>query len=621
MSGSTTLRYLLSFLLFIWFSTASSMESVEVGELSKKYDLNDHVEYIIDSVGASEAKSILTEREWLKHNKDTLAFGYSSDTYWFRFQVSNNSNNHASHLLEISYPVLDDIQIFVYDSHINLIEQFHLGDKMPFEQRIIKHRNFIVPITIPANENQTWLVRVQTSSAMQVPMAIWDEREFFIQDQTRIIGMGLYYGIMLIMILYNFLVFFSVKENSYLFYVFYVASMAGFLASLQGLNFQYIWPMATRWNDSSIIILLSGVVIFGSLFTRSFLALHKGHRQLYHLFGLVILLAIVIITFVNLVPYYILIKTLILLACLGIFIITYSGILRWREGFRAARFFTISWSFMLLGGVILALNKFNIIPRNNFTENAVQFGSAIEVILLSFALADRLNQEKRERYEAQILALNHEREARKAQHRTLEIQQKANETLEEKVRERTSELEQANKKLAELSTTDALTGVRNRRYFDQALEAEFNRAFRSGHSLSVLMLDIDFFKKVNDDYGHQAGDEALRSVSHVLQELVRRPTDIVARYGGEEFAIILPNTETEGAYAVAEKIREFVSKVQLKAADSVFSVTLSIGIMSNSISHENSGAEHWLKEADDALYCAKEQGRNRVVLSPACGNA
>lgn len=102
---------------------------------------------------------------------------------------------------------------------------------------------------------------------------------------------------------------------------------------------------------------------------------------------------------------------------------------------------------------------------------------------------------------------------------------------------------------------------------------------------------------------------------------MRRPTDIVARYGGEEFAIILPNTETEGAYAVAEKIREFVSKVQLKAADSVFSVTLSIGIMSNNISHENSGAEHWLKEADDALYCAKEQGRNRVVLSPACGNA
>lgn len=72
--------------------------------------------------------SIQTERKWLKHNKDTLAFGYSSDTYWFRFQVSNNSNNHASHLLEISYPVLDDIQIFVYDSHINLIEQFHLGD-------------------------------------------------------------------------------------------------------------------------------------------------------------------------------------------------------------------------------------------------------------------------------------------------------------------------------------------------------------------------------------------------------------------------------------------------------------------------------------------------------------
>jgi diguanylate cyclase (GGDEF)-like protein len=298
-----------------------------------------------------------------------------------------------------------------------------------------------------------------------------------------------------------------------------------------------------------------------------------------------------------------------------------------------------------LGGVVLALNKFNFIPRNTFTENAVQLGSALEVILLSFALAERLHQEKKERFEAQITALNHERiasaaqaealeqercartaqekalgherDAREAQDRALEIQRKANETLEDKVKERTNELESVNQKLAELSTTDALTGVRNRRYFDQMLDREFNRARREREPLSILMLDIDHFKQVNDDYGHQVGDDALRRVANVLREVVHRTTDLVARYGGEEFTIILPNTEVAGAYTVAEKIRTNIAKQEFDTEGITFSITISIGIMGDEPSKDSS-PDFWLKEADDALYKAKEEGRNTVVLASAC---
>lgn len=658
--GSLNLHYITAILLLAWIPFTFSLEPIEVGDLKISYSLNDHVEYIIDPSGERTAEQLLRENHWLSHNKETLSFGYTSDTYWFRFQVNNETADNKSHLFELSYPVLDDIQIFVYDKNKKLIRKIHLGDKMPFYEREVQHRNFLVPLEIGANDNQLWMVRVKTSSAMQVPMAIWKERAFFITDQTKIMGMGLYYGIMLIMILYNLVVFFSVRENGYLFYVFYVASMAGFLASLQGLNFQYVWPMATSWNDSSIVVMLSGVVMFGSLFARNFLALYKGHRTLYNLFGLAVFLAVSINILVNFVPYYLLIKALIGLACLVIFLVTFTGILRWSQGFSPARFFTIAWSSMLLGGAILALNKFNIIPRNYFTENAVQLGSAIEVILLSFALADRLNQEKRERYEAQVQALGlertasnaqvealaqernarkaqekalvHEREAREAQARALEIQRKANETLEDKVRERTNELELVNKKLAELSTTDALTGVRNRRYFDEAFDFEYNRAMRGREQLAILMLDIDYFKKVNDKYGHQVGDEALRKVASVLRKIVHRTTDLIARYGGEEFAIVLPATDVEGALKVAEKIREQVSEIQLEAnvegKEVVFSITMSIGIMGDAPnvasgyfangSVSGVSAESWLKEADDALYTAKEEGRNRVVLSPAC---
>lgn len=644
--GVYQLPYLLGIFFLLIISTASALESVEVGDLNQGYSLNDHVEYIIDVEGEFSPEQLIQPNEkWNVHDKETLSFGYSSSVYWFRFNVTNSSVGDVSHLLEIAYPVLDDIKIWVYDEHRQLLEQIHLGDKIPFAQREIQHRNFVVPLAISKKQTQVWLIRIETSSAMQLPMTIWPEREFFIKDQSRLMGLGLYYGIMLIMALYNLFVFFSVRENNYLYYVFYVASMAGFLASLQGLSFQYIWPTATSWNDSAIIVMLSGVVFFTSIFTRNFMALAEHNKILNNLFGLVIFSSAITALSVNLIPYYLLIKALIGLAVLAISLVIYTGVLRWNQGFNAARYFTIAWSSMLLGGVILALNKFNIVPRNGFTENAVQLGSAIEIILLSFALADRLNQEKRDRYEAQIQALNleriassaqaealeqeryarsaqekalvHEREAREAQDRALEIQRKANETLEDKVKERTNELECVNHKLAELSTTDALTGIGNRRYFDQMLEREFNRARREREQLSILMLDIDYFKRVNDEYGHQVGDDVLRQVAKILRKVVHRTTDLIARYGGEEFALILPSTDVAGAYLVAEKIREDIAGQQWSTEGHSFSMTVSLGLMGDEPKSGDS-ADYWLKEADDALYQAKESGRNKVVLAANC---
>jgi len=640
------LQYFLGICLLLNISLVSAIESVEIGRLMQGYSLNDHVEYFIDDKGELNAEQLIDPlQKWNIHDKETLSFGYSSAVFWFRFKISNSSIEDVSHLLEIAYPVLDDIKIFVYDEAGELLNQYAFGDKRPFKERLVQHRNFLVPLSINPDKEQLWLIRVETSSAMQLPMTLWPERDFFIQDQSRLMGLGLYYGIMLIMALYNLFVFFSVREKDYLYYVFYVVSMAGFLASLQGLSFQYIWPTATVWNDSVIIVMLSGIVFFTSIFTRNFMNLREYNKILNNLFGLVIFASALTVLMVNFIPYYLLIKALIGLAVVGISLVMYTGILRWNQGFSGARYFTIAWSSMLLGGVILALNKFNIIPRNGFTENAVQLGSAIEVILLSFALADRLHQEKRERYEAQVQtleleriansaqtealeqeryariaqerALIHEREAREAQDRALEIQRKANETLEDKVKERTNELENVNHKLAELSTTDALTGVRNRRYFDQMLEREFNRARREREQLSILMLDIDFFKRVNDDYGHQVGDDALRQVSKVLRKIIHRTTDLIARYGGEEFAIILPNTDVSGAYLVAEKIRENIAEQKLKADGIEFSISVSIGLMGDEPSSGDS-SDYWLKEADDALYKAKDEGRNRVVLASSC---
>jgi diguanylate cyclase len=287
--------------------------------------------------------------------------------------------------------------------------------------------------------------------------------------------------------------------------------------------------------------------------------------------------------------------------------------LRWRDGSLSARYYTVAWSALLGGGVILALNKFHILPKNGFTEYAVQIGSALEVILLSFALAERINQERRMRFDAQQEALTTERELRQAREEALTIQKQATESLEQRVKERTTELEDLNRRLEELSATDQLTGLKNRRYLDQTLAEEFARCCRYGHTLAVLLMDIDHFKSFNDTYGHLIGDECLKDVAHCVRKGLRWPSDRAARYGGEEFCVVLPETDNEGALTVAERIRRNVESLNFTVNEKQVPVTISIGV-AVLVPTTNLSVEYLLEAADHALYKSKETGRNRVTV-------
>lgn len=159
---------------------------------------------------------------------------------------------------------------------------------------------------------------------------------------------------------------------------------------------------------------------------------------------------------------------------------------------------------------------------------------------------------------------------------------------------------------------DGLTGVRNRRAFDEQLAIEWGRSVREGSPLGVILLDVDFFKRFNDHYGHQAGDACLRAVARYLRQAVKRPADLVARYGGEEFACLLPGTPLEGALAFAQQLGAGVEALALEHAQSTVSpvVTVSLGVCSAS-GNQPGSAEALLRAADEQLYAAKAAGRNR----------
>jgi|GEM_PF-2904105 len=195
--------------------------------------------------------------------------------------------------------------------------------------------------------------------------------------------------------------------------------------------------------------------------------------------------------------------------------------------------------------------------------------------------------------------------------RYLELQRET----ENRVMQRTQELEIANQKLAKLSFTDGLTGVANRRHFDEVLDFEWKNAQRQNQIIALGLLDVDWFKKYNDCYGHQMGDECLKEVAKVLTENVSRSGDLVARYGGEEFVFVLPATDGDMALRMAQKICRVFEKLGLphKLSDFDF-VSVSIGVAAI-IPTNNMKPQDLIQMADEALYLAKKQGRNRAITT------
>jgi diguanylate cyclase (GGDEF)-like protein len=178
-----------------------------------------------------------------------------------------------------------------------------------------------------------------------------------------------------------------------------------------------------------------------------------------------------------------------------------------------------------------------------------------------------------------------------------------------------SMLRKANLELEKLVNLDGLTQIANRRCFDDRLSIEWQRLSREQQPMSLLLLDIDYFKRYNDCYGHQVGDECLQAIAQALEKALYRPADLVARYGGEEFVAILPNTSLDGAVIVAEQIRSAIANLEIPHQNSDISdiVTISIGV-TTLIPSPKQKSSTLIKQADVALYSAKQQGRNRAIV-------
>lgn len=586
------------FPLILFYSGAFA--SNQIGKEARTYEvIGQGVEYFEDPDSRHTLESIQqASLEWRINEQDVFSQGYSDSDWWLRFNLRNEGQSQTFYL-EVAYSVLDYLDIYVLrdgqpaSSHL-------MGDKRPFAERPLYHRQFLTPLALKQQETVTIYIRVQSSSSVQVPITVSDPERFRELDISATLVHGIYLGGMLIIAIYNLLVYLALRDKSYLYYVAYVSSMMMFLASMNGWTFQYLWPESTWWNDTAILVFLNGVVLFGLLFATHFLGLKALGKHFNLIRKTWIGVSLLFMLSYAFVPYSIAIRYSIPFAALTCFFVLCMGFYALKRGQKSALIYIISWAGIVIGGVLLALNKMQLVPRNVFTDQAIQFGSLLEVMLLSFGLAQRINHEKARRIQAQENALA--------------IQLQATEELEERVTERTRELEVANLQLKELSDTDQLTGLKNRRFLDKYLEDQIKSALRYEHPLSVLLIDIDHFKVLNDNYGHLVGDICLQEVARRFADAMRSPTDLSARYGGEEFCVVLPETPLEGALVVAERIRASINGTPILARHFCQKISVSIGVHCKLPEAEDT-LSGFLEAADKALYKAKESGRNRVERS------
>lgn len=584
-------------------------------------------DYMIGMSAASFEEAAGADWPWQPLTRPSL--GKQPEGAWLRMPLYNGSADTRLWYLLLKWPVLDRVAVRLHFPDSGRWGAPMLaGDAVALSVRPLADHHFVYPIELPPGERAVVYLQLQARETMALPMELIDEKQFVEGRLRDVTLVSLFLGGILVIVLYNLSLLIFTRDGSYFFYVLYLLSAVFYVLTITGFGQLYLWPdipeLSARFYGLSAALCFFTPMLFAMRFLgiRRYggwvLAVSVALTAYWGCAVLLLLLAPAVASFMFM-------ETVALVHCVVTMAVTLN---LWIRGNPSARLFSIAWS-TLLGFTIVNLLALNgTLPLNAWTLNGQLIGMFAEFVLLSMALAERINVERNRRIAAQQLALQtseslaEERALHlQAKHEALELQLRANEVLEARVYQRTRALEDArqgleaaNAELMRLSTTDSLTQLANRRCFDQLLGEEIRRARRMGSALSVLLADIDHFKRVNDSYGHPFGDECLRQVAAVLAAHCQRAGDLAARYGGEEFVVLLPGLDGQQAVALAELIRRDIANLQLRHGDQTVALTISLGAAT--LSPETGSPDELLAAADAALYQAKRQGRNAVVLSP-----
>ena len=386
------MRYLFVMLLG-WLPMLAS--AVEFDEATQSLPLG-RVMQVFEDIGGQATLADIRARDDLfkPHNKDTLNAGYSHSAFWLKVDLSYQPLNpqiHRTWLLELAYPPMDNIDLYLADASGNYRLAERTGDALPFDSRQIKENNYLFELNFSPGQSQTVYLRVASQGSVQAPLTLWSAQAYLEEQPVRIYILGLIYGVLLGMLVYNLFIYLSVRDTSYLYYIFYIASFGLYQLSVNGAAVQYFWPNNPWWANASTPFLIGSAALFGCQFARTFLHTATHSRWLDRALMLLMAVGVLVMVLALTTSYAVSLRLATGLALAFIVTIFTSGVVAWVRGLRVARYFVIAWSAFLLGGLVNTLMVLGYLPNVFLTMYASQIGSAIEVGLLSLALADRIN--------------------------------------------------------------------------------------------------------------------------------------------------------------------------------------------------------------------------------------
>lgn len=412
-----------------------AIESLKLVEDIERYPVGLFLEILEDksaSLTILDVSKPEMEGKWIRSKKESPGFGYSNSVFWVRMELENNLSYDKEWLLEIGYPLIDFVDCYIFDTNGKYVLK-QTGDRLLFKEREVAYRNFTFNFKTEPSQKKKIYISFKGDSSMQFPITIWSNKQFIEKVNTETISLGLYYGIMIAMVLYNLFIFFSVKDMSYLYYILYISSYVIVQMSLNGLTYEYLWSNSPWWGNHNLPFFISLCSVAILVFANAFLKIKENIPSFYKISPVLIVVGFILMTLSFLIKYSTIGQASILFAVLVAVIALVLGIICVNRGYRPARYYLLAWSVFLVSILLFTFKSFGLIPAIFITNYGIQLGSAAEVILLSFALADRIN----------IM----EGEKKEAQQKALDIQERANQELEVKVFERTEELRLAQDKI------------------------------------------------------------------------------------------------------------------------------------------------------------------------------
>ncbi|HOU51388.1 MAG: GGDEF domain-containing protein [Smithella sp.] len=570
-----TLRAILCFVFLITLSARADSQTNAIGVTPERpvIEIAEHSEYLLDSKDALTYQDIIRGAlPFQRHMKNSFQFSFKKATLWIKCSVvaATGDQQSARSFLVFDNAALGSITLWVpvfINGRADTIElkggwqQGNSSNEFPF-----LYPAFLLPDNIDAS--RPLIVRVSTPYALQFRSTLYTTDAFRKNSFILFLIVGFFTGILAAMILYNIVLYLFVRDKHYIFYILYVFFLLLWQCVLIGL-FRYFHPPLGEFLLSYITAWSALMMMFAIIFGIIYLNMAKTaprHDILLKVIAAAMGAIVILVLFrflwtANVAAY--------LVGQVATIVLFTSALSAFLSGFRPARYYLIAVSIFLVSAIIFLFRFYGLVPNNTFTMHIMMFGSAAEAILLSFALGYR------------IRLLKEEEELLKERERSLEA----------------------------ISVTDELTGLFNRRFFNASLVKKIAASRRSGTNLSLLMMDVDYFKSFNDTYGHMEGDKVLSGLGKLLTQILREE-DIACRYGGEEFVVILHNADMKIALETAERIRTgFEAMTFRPGLTKDIHVTVSIGAAELL---PGDSPDQFLLRADKALYQAKNDGRNRV---------